>query len=222
MLERYRDIELYKEDIDNFLMLVKEDVGKISESQIRSIAKGIILFKRIFMKKDTAYSHYSECLISDVLSLVHAYGIKSQRLYYTTYRSLIENFTRVLLGYDNANDTGVRNMFRELRNRYEDTGKDFLDYLEGEYGKCCNVIHSNIKADIQLYSYYENIVSSDEMDEKTINACVNALNTFCNKAKMFMIENIPQLVNDSFYNHKELLAFLIGKENYLKLEKKID
>ena len=97
MLERYRDIELYKEDIDNFLMLVKEDVGKISESQIRSIAKGIILFKRIFMKKDTAYSHYSECLISDVLSLVHAYGIKSQRLYYTTYRSLIENFTRVLL-----------------------------------------------------------------------------------------------------------------------------
>lgn len=174
MLERYRDIELYKEDIDNFLMLVKEDVGKISESQIRSIAKGIILFKRIFMKKDTAYSHYSECLISDVLSLVHAYGIKSQRLYYTTYRSLIENFTRVLLGYDNANDTGVRNMFRELRNRYEDTGKDFLDYLEGEYGKCCNVIHSNIKADIQLYSYYEDIVSSDEMDEKTINACVNA------------------------------------------------
>ena len=222
MLERYRDIELYKEDIDNFLMLVKEDVGKISESQIRSIAIGIILFKRIFMKKDTAYSHYSECLISDVLSLVHAYGIKSQRLYYTTYRSLIENFTRVFLGYDTANDTGVRNMFRELRNRYEDTGKDFLDYLEGEYGKCCNVIHSNIKADIQLYSYYENIVSSDEMDEKTINACVNALNTFCNKAKMFMIENIPQLVNDSFYNHKELLAFLIGKENYLKLEKKID
>ena len=222
MLERYRDIELYKEDIDNFLMLVKEDVGKISESQIRSIAKGIILFKRIFMKKDTAYSHYSECLISDVLSLVHAYGIKSQRLYYTTYRSLIENFTRVLLGYDNANDTGVRNMFRELRNRYEDTGKDFLDYLEGEYGKCCNVIHSNIKADIQLYSYYEDIVSSDEMDEKTINACVNALKTFCNKAKMFMIENIPQLVNDSFYNHKELLAFLIGKDNYLNLEKKID
>lgn len=222
MLERYRDIELYKEDIDNFLMLVKEDVGKISESQIRSIAKGIILFKRIFMKKDTAYSHYSECLISDVLSLVHAYGIKSQRLYYTTYRSLIENFTRVLLGYDNANDTGVRNMFRELRNRYEDTGKDFLDYLEGEYGKCCNVIHSNIKADIQLYSYYEDIVSSDEMDGKTINACVNALNTFCNKAKMFMIENIPQLVNDSFYNHKELLAFLIGKDNYLNLEKKID
>ena len=37
-----------------------------------------------------------------------------------------------------------------------------------------------------------------------------------------MIEKFPQLVNDSFYNHKELLAFLIGKENYLKLEKKID
>ena len=200
MLKRYRDIELCKEDINSFLELVKGDVGKISESQLRSIAKGIILFKRVFMQKNSVCSHYSECLISDALGLVHAYGIKSQRLYYTTYRSLIENFTRVLLGYDNANDTGVRNMFRELRNRYEDT----------------------IKANIQLYSYYEDIVSSEEMDEKIINSCVNALNTFCNKAKVFMIENIPQLVNDSFYNHKELLAFLIGKENYLKLEKKID
>lgn len=221
MLERYRDVELYKEDIDNFLKLVEEDVGNISESQLRSIAKGIILFKRIFMQKAPA-SHYSECLISDALSLVHACGIKSQRLYYTTYRSLIENFARVLLEYDNANDTGVRNMFKELRSQYEDTGKDFIDYLEGEYGKCCNVIHSNIKADLQLYSYYEDIVSSDEMNEKTINSCVNALSTFCNKVKAFMIENIPQSVNDSFYNHKELLAFLIGKESYLKLEKKIN
>ena len=126
------------------------------------------------------------------------------------------------MGYDNTNDTGVRNMFKELRDQYEDTGKEFIDYLEGEYGKCCNVIHSNIKANLQLYSYYEDIVSSDEMNEKAISYCVNALNTFFNKAKEFMIENTSQLVSDSFYNHKELLAFLIGKENYSKLEKKIN
>lgn len=222
MLEWYRDVDLYKEDIDNFLKFVKEDVGNISENQLRSIAKGIILFKRIFIQKNPVYFHYSECLISDALSLVHACGVKSQRLYYTTYRSLIENFTRVLLGYDNTNDTGVRNMFKELRDQYEDTGKEFIDYLEGEYGKCCNVIHSNIKANLQLYSYYEDIVSSDEMNEKAISYCVNALNTFFNKAKEFMIENTSQLVSDSFYNHKELLAFLIGKENYSKLEKKIN
>ena len=71
-------------------------------------------------------------------------------------------------------------------------------------------------------SYYEDIVSTDEMNEKTINSCVNALGTFCNKAKVFMVENIPQSVNDSFYNHKELLAFLIGKEDYLRLENKIN
>lgn len=222
MLNRYRDIELCKEDINSFLNFVKKDVGNISESQLRSIAKGIILFKRIFMQKDPAYFHYSECLISDALSLVHACGIKSQRLYYTTYRSLIENFTRVLLEYDNSNDTGVRNMFKELHGQYENGGKDFIDYLEGEYGKCCNVIHSNIKANLQLYSYYEDIVLSDEMNEKTINYCVNALNTFFNKVKEFIIKNIPQLLNDSFYNHRELLAFLIGKENYSKLEKKIN
>ena len=81
MLERYRDVDLYKEDIDNFLKFVKEDVGNISENQLRSIAKGIILFKRIFIQKNPVYFHYSECLISDALSLVHACGVKSQRLY---------------------------------------------------------------------------------------------------------------------------------------------
>ena len=222
MLERYRDVDLYKEDIDNFLKFVKEDVGNISENQLRSIAKGIILFKRIFIQKNPVYFLYSECLISDVLSLVHGCVVISLRLYYTTYRSLIENFTRVLLGYDNTNDTGVRNMFKELRDQYEDTGKEFIDYLEGEYGKCCNVIHSNIKANLQLYSYYEDIVSFDDMNEKAISFCVYALNTFFNKAKEFMIENTSQLVSDSFYYHKELLAFLIGKENYSKLEKKIN
>lgn len=220
MLERYRDIEVCKEDINSFIELTKEDVAGVPEIQIRSISKGLIFFKRIFMQNEVGYTHYSECLISDALNLIHSLGIRSQRLYYMTYRSLIENFVRVLLRYGDFNDNGVRNMFKDLRNEYGNMGTDFINYIEGEYGKCCNVIHSNAKAKLNLYLYYEELVHADEMDQKTVDSCINTFCTFCNKAKEFMVENMSQSINENFYNHKELLAFLVGEKNYARLEKK--
>lgn len=218
MLERYRDIDICKGDIKFFNELVQKDIGSVTETQLTSIAKGIIFFKRVFLCQDPIYCHYSECLISDSLNLVHSLGIKSQRLYYTTYRSLIENFVRVLLKYDNLNDTGVRNMIKELRNKYGGAGKKFIDYLEGEYGKCCGIVHSNFKANLDLYSYYEDFLSVDEIKDAEINNYINIFETFCNKSKKFMVEHEFSLVNDCFYNHKELLSFLIGKKNYTYFE----
>lgn len=37
MLERYREIAVYKEDIDFFIKLVQNDIGSVSEIQLRSI-----------------------------------------------------------------------------------------------------------------------------------------------------------------------------------------
>lgn len=218
MLERYRDIAVYKEDMNLFVELVQNDIGNVSEIQLRSIAKGIIFFKRLFLEEDSVRHHYSECFISDLLSLIHSLGVGSQRLYYTTYRSMMENFARVLLKYDNLNDIGVRNMINELRDKYKDEGKTFIDYLEGEYGKCCDVIHSNIKADLCLYAYYADFLKIDKMKDTMTSKYINIFDTFCNKCKQFIIVNETSLVNDCFYNHKELLSFLIGKKNYTIFE----
>ena len=216
MLKRYRDIEICKKDIEFFIELVQKDIGNAPEVKLKSIAKGVIFFKRVFLYEDSVHCHYSKCLISDSLNLVHSLGIKSRKLYYTTYRSFIENFVRVLLKYDNLNDTGVRNMVTELRDKYGDEGKIFIDYLEGEYGKCCKVIHSNIKADLQLYSYYEELLETDEMRDAI--DYINIFETFCNKCKTFVIKQESSLVNNCFYNHKELLSFLIGRKNYTIFE----
>ncbi len=218
MLNRYRDIGVCKEDITLFVRIVKNDIGCIPEEQLRSIAKGIIFFKRTFGHGENLQDYYFKCLVSDLLNLIHSLGIKSQRLYYTTYRSMIENFVRVILKYDNLNDTGVRNMFNELHRNYANIGNEFINYLEGEYGKCCNVVHSNIRASLKLYNYYEEVVNVDEMNQDTVISCANSFKTFLNKAKKFILECIPFVVDESFYNHKELLEFLIGKKYYLKFK----
>lgn len=45
MLERYRDTELCKKDISDFIELVERDIGCIHKEKMRCIAKGIILIK---------------------------------------------------------------------------------------------------------------------------------------------------------------------------------
>lgn len=220
MLDRYRDVKMCKADIKHFTELVQIDVAGVSDDKIRHAAKGIIFIKRVFLHDSVVYKHYSECLLSDSLNLIYSLGKKSLRLYYAIYRSIIENFVRVILKYENYNDTGVRNMFSELRTKYENSEKIFIDYLEGEYGKCCDIIHCNIKADLCLHSYYEEFISGDEMNDTKINFCIDAFCTFCDKIKKFTIKNIPILINDCFYNHKELLSYLVGEKYFSEFEKK--
>lgn len=221
MLDRYRDIELCKKDINNFIELVEQDIGNVSKEKLCCISKGILFNKKVFQCKDSKLEHYYRCLLSDMLNLIHSLGTKSKRLFYTTYRSLIENFIRVYLKYEETNATGVRNMFNELRDQYNLSEKSFIDYLEGEYGKCCNVVHSNIQGDMPMYSYYEELLQTDEMDESTINNCLQMISTFYNKCKKFIITSNARLVDEIFYNHKELLQYLIGEQNYTQFEQGI-
>ena len=221
MLERYRDTELCKKDISDFIELVERDIGCIHKEKMRCIAKGIIFNKKVFEYKDSQLMHYYHCLLSDMLNLIHSLGIKSKRLFYITYRSLIEDFIRVCLKYEDMNMTGVRNMFTEFRDEYISSGKEFLDYLEGEYGKCCNVVHSNIQGNLSVYLYYEDLLQNDEMDEKMRDDCINTICTFYNKCKKFIVKSNPQLVDKMFYNHKELLRYLIGESNYKQFEQNI-
>lgn len=46
MLNRYRDVDLCKEDIRQFNILVRKDIGYISESDMTSIAKVMIFFEK--------------------------------------------------------------------------------------------------------------------------------------------------------------------------------
>ena len=47
MLKRYRDIEICKKDIEFFIELVQKDIGNAPEVKLKSIAKGVIFFKRV-------------------------------------------------------------------------------------------------------------------------------------------------------------------------------
>lgn len=223
MLNRYREVEKCKEDIQHFILLVQKEMTDIPESDLTCIIKGMSFIKKVYAFPQKSQEHYYNCLVTDMLGIIHAFSKSSLRVYYTFYRSIIENFVRVILRYENTNATGVRNMFTELRNKYDITDKNFIDYIEGEYGKCCEVIHSNRNANLTMYEYYEEIIAADELDFKKIKELFKQLAGFYNLCKRFIIINDYEQVNESFHNQKEVLYYLIGQKklqriftNYLK------
>lgn len=214
MLNRYREVERCKEDIGQFIEIAQEDIADLEYNDIVSIVKGMMFIKKTYAFPEQKRQHYYECLVTDILNLIHTFSQNSIRVYYTTYRSLIENLVRVILRYENTNATGVRNMFNELRDKFESSNKEFIDYIEGEYGKCCEVIHSNYKANLPIYEYYEEIIKVDELSIKKKSSMAKQLSSFYLKCKMFMVKNDYIQVNNAFHNQKEVLFFLIGKNLY--------
>ncbi|CUO13287.1 hypothetical protein EAI89_19110 [Eubacterium sp. am_0171] len=211
MLNRYREVDVCKEDINQFISFVKmEDV---SDTDLACIAKGILFIKKAYAFPEKKQEHYYNCLVTDMISLMDSFKKSSLRVYYTFFRSVIENFVRVVLRYENINATGVRNMFTELRNRYT-YSKEFIDYVEGEYGKCCEVIHSNYNADLKMYQYYEEIVKSDELSMENKVMLIKQLVTFYKSCKKFIVNNECMQISSAFHNQKEVLYYLLGKKLY--------
>lgn len=217
MLNRYYEAENCKEDIRLFGKMVCSDT-RIPPDKITCIAKNMLFCKRFFNFYVGLNKHYYGCMISDMLLLINSLSQNSVRNVYTTFRSLIENLIRVLLKYRDDNATGVRNMFSEFR---EDNEKEYVDYLEGEYGKCCDVVHSNCNFSLPMYSFYEELLAKDEIDENKINEYCDKLMSFFIRLKKYLISSKADEIWAAFQNNKEVLCVLIGKKDYDLLEEKV-
>lgn len=213
MINRYSEVKEYKKEIQEFIERLTYERKLKNEEIFRSIAKNILFFKILFLDKEDNIKHYRDSAINDMLYLTYILTCESSKIFFIIFRSLIENTIRVSLEYENDNATGINNMFREFREKYED-GKEYLDYVEGEYGKCCDVVHSNIQADIDLGLYFEEIKKMARMTDDRVVVYSKKLGTFLNKTKQFFVFHKTEMIMNKFYKQDEVLSFLLGEKMY--------
>lgn len=220
MLRRYDDLREIKIEIEKYISQLQGN-SKIKDAHIiKGIAKYILFLKRI--QKSKAYGHYGSCFIYDMLMLMHSLTQNSERDFYTTYRSAIENFVRCFLEIEDNDETGVRNLFSNLRVLcINGESEEIITYIEGEYGKCCNFVHSNIKANMEIYEYYADILKQNELSKEKTDRLINCVMTFVKKITELMIENKILWVDETFYKDKQTLKFLIGNQMYSRFEEKV-
>lgn len=220
MLNRYREVDKCKEDINQFSEMVLSEIQDVSENDMVAIAKGMSFLKKVYVQGNQSQKHYYNCLLTDMFSLLYFSSKKSVKIFYTFQRSLMENLVRVILGYEENDSTGIRNMFNEFHTKYDAVCKTIIDYFEGEYGKCCAVVHSNITANLPMYEYYEEIIKEEQIRSGEMGNLFRQLANFYKKCQECVIAVDCMRVEEAFNNQKEVLYYLLGKRLYQLFEKK--
>lgn len=209
----------FRLDINNFMVILNSNKDFKDESKLRCIVKHIIFFKNL--GED---SHYKRFMIYDLLMLMNSLTQNSKRNFYQIYRSLIENFIRFILKLEDTDSTGVRDLFKLLKERFDtcDETEEIITYINGEYGKCCDYVHSNVDAKLDIFQHYKEIVESDEMNEATLNSLINSLLTLVQKLTLFTLITSPLMIDSCFFRCKSDLRFLIGEKNFNKFKENLE
>ena len=210
-----------QKDIQQFLGILEIVEDSDQYAIFHSLSKSTLFFKFIVDLGDNA--HYPQYMIYDMLMVVYLLTKDSRREVYNTYRSLIENFIRYELNLKDTDDTGVFKLFKNFRKQYEDVNTSaILNFVEAEYGICCNYVHSNIKANVQLLEYLADIVQNPKMDSADKMKLLKEIEGFFNQIVTFCCYKNSESIGRAFFKKNQMLLFLIGEKNYQISRKDID
>lgn len=223
MLDIYDKLISEKKEIEYMVDLinVNNEFEQSTINTLRVIIKYIIFFKvMIDLSKN---GHYDKSMFSDLMLLMNSLSKKSNKVFYTIYRSFIENYIRFILELNDKDNTGIRKLFKILKSKYcFNEYKNSIDFIEGEYGKCCNFVHSNIKANQKMYEYYNDLIEDDKIRNSDIKKVCLIISEFLKKSIHFLIEIKADKVDEAFYKKKQLLKYLISENDYNLFAKKIN
>jgi hypothetical protein len=214
MLLKYDSLIAVKTEVDAFSTLLNNAKNLPDENNIKCITKYIIFLKGISEYGENR--HYKNSMICDLLMLMHSLTENSIRNFYQTYRSFVENFIRSVLNLADNDSTGVRNLFNSLNEKFNSSAEmnDIINYINGEYSKACNYVHSNITAKSNVYTFYSDILKADEMNIDRLKSLIQQILTLMKKLSLFIIYKFPVIISTIFYKRNQELKFLIGSQNY--------
>ncbi|OOR27577.1 hypothetical protein [Bacillus wiedmannii] len=213
-IPKYADNTHLKDEVDKYTTMLCGQKELPLKNEIKSIAKYIIFLKEYAGNHEKM--HYKQYMIFDLLTVMHSLTQTSKRHVYYNLRSFIENVVRTILDFEDDDETGVRKLFELIENRYEKSAPilNLLDYLKGEYSKCCDYVHSNQKAGVTIHLYYTEILSSDDLNEHTLRSLIRSLLTMLQKVTELLLYIEANFIEGVFHRRKQELNYLIGASRF--------
>lgn len=212
MISLRGDIIALKEEINRFIEAINNNNILPEENLLKNISKNLLFQKETLLMDNSKNKYYRKAYIYNSLLIINSLNKNSILHFYQTYRTCIENFIRVVLDLKDNDDTGVNAIFKMLEENISNSTEliDIFNYIKGEYSEACNYVHSNLKADIPIALYYNEIVSSKEMDERTLKRLINKVKTLEYMLTRMLLLMYPLTVESIYSKRYEVLKFLIG------------
>lgn len=202
-----------KKEIKDFLSRIGINEDTPLQSEMTYIIKQYYFIKSIL--EEDFEKHYVRELNMDILMTIHAlFSQRSLRNFHYNYRSLLENLTRVALDFEDSNETGVNELFRQFKS-YCDTKNlsDIYDLISNEYGNSCFYVHSNIKRQTSFIEYLSELDSFDDLSKekrKLIRALVRVFDSIV----MILIENTHHTISQKYKRKNAVINYLISKTTF--------
>lgn len=221
IVTRHDTFKETNEEIDKFINILMKQKKLPNTSELRAITKLIIFMKTVInYKKPT---HYNNCLLYDILSVMNSLTSTSIRQFHYVFRSFIENFIRSMLNLSDTDETGVNELFRRFRDTFGGSESDeIINYVYREYTNSCLYVHSNAKANVSIQVHLSEIISTNDFTPKTLVTTIIKILKTLQKMTHLIIHAYPHIVENAFYRRKQLLRYLIGHNSYLLFISKID
>lgn len=214
----YAEIKSIKKEISSFTDAVKifskNNSRELSSNDISFftfIAKRIIFFKYFIQGIDINSKYFCEVMISDLYYLITDIIQGNWRYVHVNERSIIENYTRLLISVSLEDNHVTVKMIDSLKTRFINDKileKDF-SFIKGEYVNSCNYIHGGELLKDSL------VIVFSEIHEKHWNTI--KINEYYQKIfkmfkiyeKMLLIEH-NSYIDGCFHRKKTLLDYLLG------------
>lgn len=178
----------------------------------RFVSKQIIFLKQLL---ENHYKYEIKVLISDFYNLIISIIKNEHRCIYLYERSIIENYTRLVVSNSIENDYIMSNSFKRLK-EIKDINKiindDEYSLIRSEYRVSCGYVHGSELLNDNLVYVFNELVSNN-IPLKNIN------NYFQRMIKIVKIYNRllyfthNNYVGNSFHRRKSVLTFLTGLTN---------
>lgn len=213
-------IDAIKRSINDFIVRLSdfalEEVSrKLTSTEqefFRFISKQIIFLKQLLENYD---KYEIKVLISDFYNLIISIIKNEDRCIYLHERSIIENYTRLIVNDSIRNNYIMSNSFgklREIKKASRIISDDEYSLIKSEYRVSCGYVHGSELLNDNLVYVFNELVSND-MPLKNRN------NYFQRMIKLVKIYNRLLYfthnndVDNSFHRRKSVLTFLTNLAN---------
>lgn len=208
-----------KKSIARFMNVLSEYMSSNHLGYINQSDENFFIFiskQIIFLKElNKCYPDFKvKVLISDYYNFIVSIIKNETRYLYLNERSIIEGYTRLIIGINVEQDHVTSNLIKELKyGKYiNPLSNSEYNLITSEYVISCGFIHgSNLL--INDLSYYFTECISKFSTIKNINSYYQRITKIIKIFNRMLISNCTEKIDTTFWSKKSVLEYLIGKKD---------
>ena len=216
-----KEIGILKSKVDVFFN--SQEATKLDHEEIAFIVKKIIFFKMLTGSTSQNLSIFFSRLISDLYCILDCLEKEQNRYYFFNYRSLIENYLRLLMNVTVEENHVTQDVFLKFKKKFTSEfissdlilTEDEYSLIRSEYKESCQYVHGSDVLNDELIFVFEDFESNKiDNKKKKIEKIIQILKIF---NRLLLFENF-NLINGIFHRKKTSLEYLCGKDYIAQLD----